>query len=147
MRTYFRNYFATAEVDLDTGDLLRDQETGFGKRTSLDVGGEVIVQVPDVSLFPGYWKNKNATDKKFIRNLFKKGDLWYRTGDALRRTPDGLWFFMDRYVPMILCIPATNTMKKIGRYVPLEIRERGNHGGCANLRTLPWCQRSGCVWS
>jgi acyl-CoA synthetase (AMP-forming)/AMP-acid ligase II len=98
MRTYFRNYFATAEVDLDSGDLLRDPQTDFGKRTPLEVGGEVIVQVPNETLFPGYWRNKTATDKKFIRDLFKKGDLWYRTGDALRRTPDGLWFFMDRYV-------------------------------------------------
>jgi acyl-CoA synthetase (AMP-forming)/AMP-acid ligase II len=95
-RTLYRNYFATAEVDIDTGDLVRDPKTGFGKRTPLESGGEVIVQVPDQSLFPGYWRNKNATDKKFVRNLFKKGDLWYRTGDALRRTPDGLWFFMDR---------------------------------------------------
>ena len=32
----------------------------------------------------------------FERNVFKKGDLFYRTGDALRRDADGLWFFMDR---------------------------------------------------
>src|SRR3954454_10164130 len=34
--------------------------------------------------------------KKFERNVFKKGDLWYRSGDALRRTNDGRWFFLDR---------------------------------------------------
>jgi acyl-CoA synthetase (AMP-forming)/AMP-acid ligase II len=66
-------------------------------RTPLEVGGEVIVQVPNETLFPGYWRNKTATDKKFVRDLFKKGDLWYRTGDALRRSPDGLWYFMDRF--------------------------------------------------
>jgi len=96
MRTYFRNYYATAEVDLDTGDLYRDPKTGFGRRTPLEVGGEAIVQVPNVTLFPGYWRNPDATGKKFVRDLFKKGDLWYRTGDALRRTPDGRWFFLDR---------------------------------------------------
>lgn len=34
--------------------------------------------------------------KKFERDVFEKGDLWYRSGDALRRTPDGRWFFLDR---------------------------------------------------
>jgi acyl-CoA synthetase (AMP-forming)/AMP-acid ligase II len=98
LRAWYRNYFASAEVDLDTGELKRDSKTGFGIRTPLKEGGEIIVQVPDESLFPGYWRNPNATNKKFIRNLFKKGDLWYRTGDALRRTDDGHWYFMDRYV-------------------------------------------------
>jgi acyl-CoA synthetase (AMP-forming)/AMP-acid ligase II len=102
MRLLLRNYYATAAVDLDSGDLLRDPQTGFGIRTPLEKGGEVIVQVPDVTLFPGYWRNQAATDKKFVRNLFKKGDLWYRTGDALRRTPDGFWYFMDRYVDFTL---------------------------------------------
>jgi len=96
MRTYLRNYYATAVVDHDTGDLYRDPETGFGIRTPLEVGGEVIVQIPDPTVFPGYWRNEGATNKKFARDLFKKGDLWYRTGDALRRSTDGLWYFMDR---------------------------------------------------
>lgn len=96
MRFFMRNYYATAKVDHETGDLYRDATTGLGIRTPMEEGGEVLVQVPDVSTFPGYWKNKDATDKKFARNLFQEGDLWYRTGDALRRTEDGLWFFMDR---------------------------------------------------
>lgn len=43
-----------------------------------------------------YWNDPNATAKKFERNVFKEGDLFYRTGDALRRTSDGRWFFIDR---------------------------------------------------
>jgi acyl-CoA synthetase (AMP-forming)/AMP-acid ligase II len=53
LRNYFKNYYMTAEVDIDTGDLYRDPKTGFGRLTPLEVGGEVIVNVPDVSLFPG----------------------------------------------------------------------------------------------
>ncbi|KAF2668917.1 acetyl-CoA synthetase-like protein [Microthyrium microscopicum] len=96
MRQYLKDYYATAKVDLDTGDLYRDPSTTLGVRTPLEEGGEVIVAVPDPSIFPGYWQNSEATNKKFARNLFKDGDLWYRTGDALRRTPDGHWHFMDR---------------------------------------------------
>ena len=28
--------------------------------------------------------------------MFTKGDLYYRSGDALRRSPDGHWYFLDR---------------------------------------------------
>jgi acyl-CoA synthetase (AMP-forming)/AMP-acid ligase II len=34
--------------------------------------------------FQGYWHNDEATNKKFLRDVFKKGDLYYRSGDAPR---------------------------------------------------------------
>jgi acyl-CoA synthetase (AMP-forming)/AMP-acid ligase II len=52
--------------------------------------------MPSEEAFVGYWNNPDATQKRFERDVFKKGDLWYRTGDALRRDADGRWFFMDR---------------------------------------------------
>ncbi|KAF2430365.1 acetyl-CoA synthetase-like protein [Tothia fuscella] len=96
MRYNLRDYYVAAEIDHETGDLWRDPKTGFGKRRSLEEGGEMIVGVPQPELFAGYWNNPDATKKKFARNLFKKGDLWYRSGDALRRDREGRWFFMDR---------------------------------------------------
>jgi len=53
LRNYFRNYYKTAEVDIDTGDLYRDPKTGYGRLTPLETGGEVIVNLPDETLFPG----------------------------------------------------------------------------------------------
>jgi acyl-CoA synthetase (AMP-forming)/AMP-acid ligase II len=52
--------------------------------------------MPSEKAFVGYWNNADATQKRFERNVFKKGDLFYRTGDALRRDADGRWYFMDR---------------------------------------------------
>ena len=43
-----------------------------------------------------YYKNPSATAKKFATDVFKKGDLYYRSGDALRRDPEGRWHFLDR---------------------------------------------------
>jgi len=96
LRSFTRNYYVAAKINHETGDLWRDPKTGFGKRNPLAQGGEMIVNVPDETLFSGYWGNPEATNKKFARDLFKKGDLWYRTGDALRRDEDGRWFFVDR---------------------------------------------------
>ncbi|KAH8165167.1 hypothetical protein CIB48_g3097 [Xylaria polymorpha] len=45
---------------------------------------------------PGYYGNEDATAKKYVRDVFRKGDCYYRTGDALRRDADGRWFFLDR---------------------------------------------------
>lgn len=97
MRHRMRNYYVAAHIDHETGDLWRDPKTGFGRRKKLEEGGEMLVAVPSEEFFAGYWKNKDATDKKFVRDLFTKGDLWYRSGDALRRDSDGRWYFMDRY--------------------------------------------------
>ena len=43
-------------------------------------GGEIIVKVDDPAIFAGYWKNQEATDKRFARDVFKKGDLYYKSG-------------------------------------------------------------------
>ncbi|KAH7409498.1 hypothetical protein BKA64DRAFT_774308 [Cadophora sp. MPI-SDFR-AT-0126] len=91
-----RNKIVPVLVDQVSAAIARDPKTGFAKRQPYEKGGEIIVQVTDIKEFAGYYNNPSATQKKFERNVFKKGDLWYRTGDALRRTSDGRWFFMDR---------------------------------------------------
>jgi acyl-CoA synthetase (AMP-forming)/AMP-acid ligase II len=91
-----RNTMVPVLIDQATGAIVRDPKTGFALRQPYETGGEIIVAVPDVSVFAGYYKNPEATMKKFERDVFQKGDLWYRSGDALRRTGDGRWFFLDR---------------------------------------------------
>jgi acyl-CoA synthetase (AMP-forming)/AMP-acid ligase II len=92
----FRNTYVPVKIDPDTETVWRDPGTGFARRNSYEEGGEILVKMPSEQAFVGYWDNPTATKKKFERDVFKKGDLYYRTGDALRRTKDGRWFFMDR---------------------------------------------------
>ncbi|KUJ23569.1 long-chain fatty acid transporter-like protein [Mollisia scopiformis] len=96
LRYRFKDYMVPVLIDQASGEIARDPKTGFAYRQPYETGGEMIVQVPNEQFFPGYYNNPGATAKKFERNVFKKGDLWYRSGDALRRTLDGRWFFMDR---------------------------------------------------
>ncbi|OBT41053.1 hypothetical protein VE00_08381 [Pseudogymnoascus sp. WSF 3629] len=95
-RRLLQNTFVPVRGDTGTGALIRDPKTGFAIREPYDVGGEMLVAVPSEKAFQGYHNNPGATEKKFIRDVFQKGDLWYRSGDALRRTDDGRWFFLDR---------------------------------------------------
>ncbi|PSN63792.1 acetyl-CoA synthetase-like protein [Corynespora cassiicola Philippines] len=96
MRWMYRNTYVPVEIDHESNAIFRDPKTGFAKRRPYEEGGEIIVQLPSEDAFVGYYNNPEATEKKFERNVFKKGDLWYRTGDALRRDADGRWFFLDR---------------------------------------------------
>jgi acyl-CoA synthetase (AMP-forming)/AMP-acid ligase II len=96
VRLLTRNTMVPVLIDQDSGAIARDAKTGFACRQPYEDGGEVIVAVEDTGAFAGYFNNPEATRKKFERDVFKKGDLWYRSGDALRRTPDGRWYFLDR---------------------------------------------------
>ena len=96
LRFALRNTFVPVEIDSETGMIVRDPRTGFAKRKSYEQGGEIIVRVPSEDAFAGYQMAADATAKKFERNVFRNGDLYYRSGDALRRTTDGRWFFLDR---------------------------------------------------
>jgi acyl-CoA synthetase (AMP-forming)/AMP-acid ligase II len=96
LRWMTRNLYVPVEIDPATSKIVRDPATGFAIRQPFSVGGEIIVKAESEKIFAGYLDNPEATEKKFERDVFKKGDLWYRTGDALRRTDDGLWYFLDR---------------------------------------------------
>ena len=45
--------------------------------------------------FEGY-TNKADSDKKMLRDVFRKGDIWFRTGDLMRRDRHGYFYFVDR---------------------------------------------------
>ncbi|KAH8695215.1 putative very-long-chain acyl-CoA synthetase family protein [Talaromyces proteolyticus] len=96
LRLALRKLYVPVAIDHETGDIWRDPKTGFAKRQAFEDGGEILVTIPEKAAFQGYWGNNKATDKKYALDVFKKGDIYYRSGDALRRLPDGRWYFMDR---------------------------------------------------
>jgi acyl-CoA synthetase (AMP-forming)/AMP-acid ligase II len=96
LRRQYQNIYIPIEIDHETGEVVRDPLTGFAQRNSYTKGGEIIIAVPSKAAFLGYYKNPSATEKRFLHDVFKKGDFYYRCGDALRRSDDGKWFFSDR---------------------------------------------------
>jgi fatty-acyl-CoA synthase len=59
--------------------------------------GEALGRMNDDpgSRFEGYSEEKE-TDRKILRNVFKAGDAWMRTGDLMRRDSQGFFTFVDR---------------------------------------------------
>ncbi len=83
--------------DVDTEENPRGAD-GFCVRTDPNEIGEVIgeIRTDDPRFrFDGY-QNENATQKKILQNVFKKGDAWFRTGDLMKRDKLGYYYFMDR---------------------------------------------------
>ncbi|MGA2793741.1 MAG: long-chain-acyl-CoA synthetase, partial [Roseiarcus sp.] len=62
--------------------------------------GEALGEILDdpakpASRFDGY-ADAGATKAKILRDVFRKGDAWFRTGDLLRRDASGYYYFIDR---------------------------------------------------
>ena len=62
--------------------------------------GEAIAQILNdpkhpTNVFDGY-ADRAATEKKILRDGFAKGDAWFRSGDLMRRDPQGYFYFIDR---------------------------------------------------
>jgi len=54
----------------------------------------LIVNEPGKN-FEGYTQGAD-TEKKILRDVFAKGDAWFRTGDLMRRDADDYFYFVDR---------------------------------------------------
>ncbi|KAJ5895177.1 fatty acid transporter protein [Penicillium taxi] len=87
------------KIDIDTQEIIRDPATGFAIPCRLGEAGETIhwlnIEAPK-SQFSGYYQNSDATNKRFIRNVFKKGDMWFRSSDMMRHEESGCVYFVDR---------------------------------------------------
>ena len=83
--------------DVETGENPRGAD-GFCIREDANDVGEMIGEIRNDDprfRFEGYG-TKEATQKKILRDVFKKGDAWFRTGDLMKRDENGYFFFIDR---------------------------------------------------
>ena len=90
---------ALLRFDVDKGEPLRNAE-GFCERCGPDEAGEAVGLIPGAGKdlagrFEGY-ADAEASARKVLRNVFKEGDAWYRTGDLMRRDERGFYYFVDR---------------------------------------------------
>jgi fatty-acyl-CoA synthase len=90
---------ALVRFDESTGEPARDAN-GFCIRCAIDEAGEAIGHIAGKSAqsggaFEGYTSSKES-QKKILRDVFERGDAWYRTGDLMRKDTGGFYYFVDR---------------------------------------------------
>ncbi|KAF0972510.1 hypothetical protein FDP41_009413 [Naegleria fowleri] len=79
--------------DFETDSIKRDPVTGFCEIAGPGVPGEDITQIPEI--YKAYNSHEDNL-KKVYRDVFEKGDIWYRSGDVLKYDTDGFFYFVDR---------------------------------------------------
>ena len=90
---------ALVKSDPATQEPIRD-ESGLCVRCAADEAGEAIGRIHDgaahaAAEFEGY-TDAAASQKKILRDVFERGDAWYRTGDLMRADTSGYFYFVDR---------------------------------------------------
>ena len=90
---------AVVRFDVEKGEPIRTPD-GFCMVCAPDEPGEAIGKIvndPDrpSGRFEGYAR-KEESEKKILRDVFERGDLWFRTGDLMRKDKNGYFYFVDR---------------------------------------------------
>ena len=82
--------------DVETEEPVRGPD-GLCIEADFDEAGEAIGQITSEprQRFDGY-NDEAQSKKKLLRDVFEKGDLWFRTGDLLKKDKDGYIYFVDR---------------------------------------------------
>lgn len=76
--------------------VIRDPKTGYCIESAPGEPGEMIGKLVNDN-FLGYFRNEAATKKKYIYDVFEKGDIWIRSGDLLMRDKNNVFWFQDRW--------------------------------------------------
>ncbi|UPJ73761.1 long-chain-acyl-CoA synthetase [Bradyrhizobium sp. 187] len=86
------------KLEPDNGAPLRNAE-GFCIPCARGEAGEAIGRIGTADegggRFEGYTE-ASETEKKILRDVFAKGDSWFRTGDLMRLDEKGFFHFVDR---------------------------------------------------
>jgi putative long chain acyl-CoA synthase len=86
-----------AEYDPVNKTYARDEE-GFVRPVELGRPGMLLVEIRagnPLSAFDGY-TDAQATSEKILRDVRRRGDAWFVSGDLLREDADGDFWFVDR---------------------------------------------------
>ncbi len=90
---------AVVRFDVDKQQPVRNAE-GLCERCAPNETGEVIGRIVNDPSKPGNrfegYASTAQNENKILRDVFEKGDTWFRTGDLMRQDERGYFYFVDR---------------------------------------------------
>ncbi|XP_060030626.1 long-chain fatty acid transport protein 2 isoform X2 [Erinaceus europaeus] len=83
------------KYDVEKDEPVRDGN-GYCIKVPKGEVGLLICRITQLTPFSGYAGGKTQTEKKKLRDVFKKGDLYFNSGDLLMIDHDNFIYFHDR---------------------------------------------------
>ena len=86
---------ALVRYDVDADEIVRNDK-GFCTKVAVGEPGLLLGKITAATKFEGY-TSAEATESKVLRDVFKKGDAWFNTGDLLKRVDVGFAMGLPHY--------------------------------------------------
>ncbi|XP_077420783.1 long-chain fatty acid transport protein 2-like [Vanacampus margaritifer] len=87
--------YSLIKYDTERDEVIRDAN-GLCIEASKGETGLLVSKISDLAPFVGYAQNEEQTERKRLRDVFKKGDLYFNSGDLMRIDKDNFIYFQDR---------------------------------------------------
>ncbi|XP_006626989.2 long-chain fatty acid transport protein 6 [Lepisosteus oculatus] len=87
--------FDFLKYDLQSNEPVRT-EKGYCVKVKKGETGLLVAPVSVMNPFLGYAGNRELSEKKLLRNVFKRGDLYFNTGDLMLHDDEDFVYFRDR---------------------------------------------------
>ncbi|CAN9507172.1 unnamed protein product [Ophioblennius macclurei] len=87
--------YLLVKYDTERDEPIRDAN-GLCMKVPIGETGLLVSKITDIAPFVGYAQNEEQTEKKRLRNVLKRGDLYFNTGDLMRIDEDNFIYFQDR---------------------------------------------------
>ncbi|XP_034076951.1 very long-chain acyl-CoA synthetase-like [Gymnodraco acuticeps] len=87
--------FTLIKYDTERDEPIRD-DNGLCVEAPKGETGLLVSKITDIAPFVGYAQNEEQTERKKLRNVLKKGDLYFNSGDLMRINNDNFIYFQDR---------------------------------------------------
>ena len=86
---------ALVKYDVDRDEILRDSK-GHCIKVAAGEPGLLLGKITANTVFEGY-TSKEATEQKVLRDVFKRGDAWFNTGDLMKTIDVGFAMGIPHY--------------------------------------------------
>ena len=87
--------FSLIKYDVDNDQVVKDRN-GYCVKVETGEPGLLVAKINEMLPFEGY-TNREASEKKVMRNVFKAGDAYFNSGDLIKRVPVKRSFGMAHY--------------------------------------------------
>ncbi|XP_029353700.1 very long-chain acyl-CoA synthetase isoform X2 [Echeneis naucrates] len=87
--------YTLVKYDTERDEPVRDSN-GLCVEAPKGETGLLVSKITHIAPFVGYAQNEEQTEKKRLRDVLKKGDLYFNSGDLMRIDKDNFIYFQDR---------------------------------------------------